>query len=457
MCRSKGGNLPIPKFIALTPKAGRLSPGEVEPFRPAISISTPISPAPMIRGILGRSRQPGCSAAPSPSSPSSRERVRSLGLVVLAGLAGGIGWSGNVLALPVAFAFPALWAFSRSRSVSAAVSAAYFLAASRGLPRGVANFYASDLGPGLLLWLAASLAFVVVHAALWTRRPGKGRGARYLAAAVLMGMPPFGIIGWAHPLTAAGVLFPGWGWWGLAAAAAGLVAMTTRCWPGVAIVLAGFWLWSAATWATPPPPAGWTGVDLELGQSLGRDATLERQQEFLAAVKRKAGEGARVVVLPESALGFWTPTAERLWRSELRGTRITMIAGAAIVDDAGYDNVLIAVSAEAASVLYRERMPVPVSMWQPWRGLFGEKGGARAHLFANPVVELGSERIAPLICYEQLILWPVLQSALHSPGVVVTVGNGWWTKGTSIVAIQKASAEAWSRLFGIPLVTAFNS
>jgi hypothetical protein len=25
------------------------------------------------------------------------------------------------------------------------------------------------------------------------------------------------------------------------------------------------------------------------------------------------------------------------------------------------------------------------------------------------------------------------------------------------VAIQKASAEAWARLFGIPLVTAFNS
>jgi hypothetical protein len=133
-----------------------------------------------------------------------------------------------------------------------------------------------------------------------------------------------------------------------------------------------------------------------------------------------------------------------------------VIAGAAVVRHGGYDNVMVAVPGESAAVLYRERMPVPVSMWQPWRGWFGEAGGARADFFANPVFELGGKRIAPLICYEQLILWPALQSALHAPDLIVASGNGWWTAGTSIVAIQRASAEAWARLFGIPLVTAFN-
>ena len=122
----------------------------------------------------------------------------------------------------------------------------------------------------------------------------------------------------------------------------------------------------------------------------------------------------------------------------------------------GYDNVMIAISATRGDILYRERMPVPVSMWQPWLSWTGQDGGARAHFFANPTVELGGRRIAPLICYEQLILWPVLQSMLHAPEVIVATGNGWWTAGTSIVAIQKASAEAWARLFGISLVTAFN-
>ena len=377
-------------------------------------------------------------------------------LTVVVALVGGITWSGNPQTLPLAFAFPALWVLSSSRIVAALVSGGYFLAASRGLPQGVVNFYASDLWPGLLLWFVASLGFVAVHTALWTSRPGGKRAARYGLAALLMAVPPFGIVGWAHPLTAAGVLFPGWGWFGLAAAATGLLAMTTRWWPAAAIVLGGVWLWSAASWTDPSPPEGWKGIDLELGQSLGRNVRLEQHHDLIATVRRAAGEGASIVVLPESALGFWTPTVERLWRDELRGVDITVIAGSAIVDAQGYDNVILAISATRGDILYRERMPVPVSMWQPWLAWTGQDGGARAHFFANPVVQLEGHRIAPLICYEQLILWPVLQSMLHAPEVIVATGNGWWTAGTSIVAIQKVSAEAWARLFGISLVTAFN-
>jgi len=76
--------------------------------------------------------------------------------------------------------------------------------------------------------------------------------------------------------------------------------------------------------------------------------------------------------------------------------------------------------------------------------LLRPRGGARAHFFANHVVEIGSTRIAPLICYEQLIVWPVLQSLLGDPNIIVAVGNGWWMAGISIVAIQRMSADAWA-------------
>lgn len=362
-----------------------------------------------------------------------------------------------MLTLPVAMIFPLLWAKSPSRVVAAAVSGGYFLAASRGLPQGVATFYAADLWPGLLLWVMASACFVTVHAALWTKHPGKGRAVRYLAAAVLMGLPPFGITGWAHPMTAAGVLFSGWGWWGLAATAASIAMMTSRYWPAAVIAVGGFWLWSAATWTEPSLPDGWKGVDLKLGQSLGRDGSLEHHRGLIATVRARPAEGSRVIVLPESALGFWTPTVARLWQDGLRGSDITVIAGAAAIDAAGYDNVMVAISADVAGILYRERMPVPVSMWQPWRAWTGQGEGARAHLLANPVVELAGRRIAPLICYEQLILWPALQSMLHAPDIIVATGNGWWTAGTSIVAIQRGSAVAWAKLFNRPLVQAFNT
>ncbi|WP_371349351.1 conjugal transfer protein TraB [Ancylobacter sp. IITR112] len=377
-------------------------------------------------------------------------------LIVIAALVGVIGWIGDPLTLPLAMLFPTLWALARSRFVAALVAAAYFLAASRGLPQGVANFYGADLGPGLFLWLVASLAFVAVHGLLWTSRPGGGRAVRFVLAAALMAVPPFGIVGWAHPLTAAGVLFPGWGWLGLAAAVVGLTAMTTRAWPIAAIVLGGVWLWSAGSWQAPTLPDGFRGVDLDMGQSLGRDGTLERQRDLIASVMRAEGQGGRIVVLPESALGFWTPSVEQLWRNALSGSDLVVVAGAALVDRQGYDNVLVEISAQEASILYRERMPVPVSMWQPWRRWLGQDGGARAHLLANPIVELAGRRIAPLICYEQLVIWPILQSMLHRPDAIVATGNGWWTAGTSIVAIQNASTLAWARLFGLPLVTAFN-
>lgn len=383
-----------------------------------------------------------------------RELFRSGVLIALSTIAGLIGWSGDVLLLPVAAAFPVLWSLARTRLQATTISAAYFLTASRGLPQGVANFYSADIWPGLLLWLIASSAFVAVHSVLWTDRKGWQKPLRYMAACFVMAVPPFGILGWAHPITAAGVLFPGWEWLGLGAMAAGLIVMTTQYRPAAAMTMTGFWLWSAAVWTPPTLPASWIGVDLEMGASLGRETGLWRQSELIAIVRQHSP--GTTTVLPESALGFWTPTVGRVWQRSLTGTGITIIAGAAVVDSQGYDNVLVKLTTDESQVLYRERMPVPGSMWQPWSAWIGGQGGARAHFFANPVVDVGNQSVAPLICYEQLLVWPILQSLLHRPDAIVAVGNGWWTAGTSIIDIQRASSEAWARLFNLPLVISFN-
>ncbi|MDQ0563772.1 hypothetical protein QO004_005588 [Rhizobium mesoamericanum] len=385
-----------------------------------------------------------------------RDWLSSGGIICAAAAAGWAGWSGNVLLLPLSAAFPALWSIATTRATAASVSAAYFLAASRGLPQGVAAFYASDILPGLLLWLTASSAFVAVHAALWSKRQG-WLPLRYLAASGLMAVPPFGILGWAHPLTTAGVLFPGWRWLGLVAMAAGLAVLTTRFRPAAAFALAGFWLWSATSWTAPKISPAWHAVDLHLGASLGRTSDLVRHRDLVATARATARGPGDIVVLPESTLGFWTVTVQRFWQRELSGTGLIIVAGAAVVDDAGYDNVVVIISESKSSVVYRERMPVPGSMWQPWQDLIGGRGAARAHFFANPVVDLGGTLVAPLICYEQLIVWPVLQSMLHDPDLIVAIGNGWWTSGTSIVDIQRASAAAWARLFHKPLVMSFNT
>ncbi|WP_461342755.1 conjugal transfer protein TraB [Bradyrhizobium liaoningense] len=378
-------------------------------------------------------------------------------MVVAAAAVGAAAWCGHALALPLAFVFPTLWAFAPSRLISAAVSAAYFLAASRGLPQGVVNFYGTDLGVGIALWIGAAAIFVLVHAVLWQSRPGWKRALCFGLAVFLMSMPPFGIVGWAQPITAAGILFPGWGWWGLGATAAILLTMTTGKWPIAAMVVASISAWSATHWIAPAQPDGWVGLDTKLGSALGRASDLAQSRALLQRVREAAAAGARVVVLPESAAGLWTPTTSGSWIDGLRGTDITVIAGAAIVDREGYDNAIMEISAGRTRRLYGERMPVPISMWQPWLAWMGQGGGARASFFANPVIESAGRRVAPLICYEQLLVWPVLQSMLHSPDVLVAIGNDWWTAGTNVLAIQKASTQAWARLFALPLVLSFNT
>ncbi len=383
--------------------------------------------------------------------------VRSALLVAAVIVVALIGWSGEPRLLPAAMLFPALWALAPTRIGAALVAAGYFLAASRGLPQGVSNFYGASFAAGTGLWIAASVLFVATHALLWSARPGGGRVIRYAIIAMLLSVPPIGIVGWAHPITAAGVLFPGWKWAGLGVAAIGLLVMTTRFRPIAILTLGGLWLWSAATWTDPSPPEGWIGVDTEFGGSNGQYANHEQHLETINRVREAAGAGASVIVLPESALGVWTPTIERLWTRALGDLDATVYGGAVIVDETGYENVMLELSGHGAAVRYRERMPVPFSMWQPWLSLLGAPAGARADFFTNPVVSVRSARVATLICYEQLLVWPVLQSALGSPDVLVAPANGWWTADKDVVAIQIAAATAWARLFDFPLAVAVNT
>ncbi|MAZ85990.1 MAG: conjugal transfer protein TraB [Hoeflea sp.] len=373
--------------------------------------------------------------------------------VAAASAVGAIGWSGEVLLLPVACLFPALWAFAPTRLVAGLGSMAYFMAASRGLPVGVSIFYASDIWVGLGLWGAASLLFVAVHTILWSPKSGWHRPLGYLVAWALMSVPPFGIVGWASPITAAGVLCPGWGWAGLVATAAGLSAMTTRAWPLAGVAMGVAFSVSALTWSNPVPLDGWVGIDTAFNyQVAGEHADYAQHMTTIALVRRAVENGASTVVLPESALGIWTPTTERLWTRNLTDLDVVVAGGAVVINESGYDNVMIELTGEGARVLYRERMPVPVSMWRPWAS-----GGASAQFFDNPTGRFAGASVAPLICYEQLIVWPILQSMLYGPDVIVATGNGWWTGDTNIVPIQRASARAWAALFGLPLVIAFNT
>lgn len=380
---------------------------------------------------------------------------KSVALIGAAIAVGWIGWVGHPLAFGLAVLFPALWASASNRTTAALASAGYFLAASRGLPVGVANFYRTDMWAGLLLWLVAASGFVLVHTVLWTRVADWRRQVRYLAVMLVMAVPPFGIVGWAHPITAAGALFPGWGWFGLAATALLLLGMTTKASRLCGVLAAAAWAASAIHYEPVRAPPGWTGIDTTVGGGsvVMQFVSAQAQTQLIETVQSKPASA--IMVLPESAAGLWTPTVERLWTNRIKNR--TVLVGASILRRHGYDNAVVAIREGQAEIVYRQRMPVPVSMWRPWSGSSSLQGGATASFFEQPVVDFAGSRIAILICYEQLLVWPLLQSIASHPEILVATGNGWWAKYTSIIPIQKATMQSWARLFGLPLVTSFNS
>src|SRR5262249_50986507 len=98
-----------------------------------------------------------------------------------------------------------------------------------------------------------------------------------------------------------------------------------------------------------------------------------------------------------------------------------------------------------------QRIPVPISMWKP----FGADG-ARMHLIGTAVVPIRDERAAILICYEQLLIWPVVNSLFDGPTVLLALANQHWATGTLVPQHQLLALTAWSHLFGTPYLAAVN-
>jgi apolipoprotein N-acyltransferase len=90
-------------------------------------------------------------------------------------------------------------------------------------------------------------------------------------------------------------------------------------------------------------------------------------------------------------------------------------------------------------------------MWRPFA-----RSGVQLHLAGPAVLPVAGQRAAVLICYEQLLTWPILTSLLRKPTVIVAVANDYWARGTTIPASQLTAVRAWARLMALPYVSATN-
>jgi hypothetical protein len=131
----------------------------------------------------------------------------------------------------------------------------------------------------------------------------------------------------------------------------------------------------------------------------------------------------------------------------------TMLVGASLpASPSGYDNALVIYDGKDRRAIV-QRIPIPGGMWNP----VSPSKSFALHLFGSGIADVGEQRIAALICYEQLLVWPMLRSAIERPTLLVAVANNSWTLNTTIPEIQRSCVLAWARLFGLPVISAINS
>ena len=95
------------------------------------------------------------------------------------------------------------------------------------------------------------------------------------------------------------------------------------------------------------------------------------------------------------------------------------------------------------NTIYYQRIPVPT-------------GHLPLNPFGRPTIQVGEHKAAILICFEQLLVWPILHSMTDQPSVILGLTNASWTRHTPVPAVQESATKAWSRLFNIPALTATN-
>ena len=384
-------------------------------------------------------------------------------LPALAGTTAAVAWSGHLAAIPLSLVAPLLVYHAKSRKHAYASMFCYYAAASWPLIPGARAFFGLQGTPliGLFLCLAAAALLALPWSLLFTR--GRRRAALLAPLSILLtAMPPLGIIGWASPLLSAGVLFPGSKWFGLALILAFLSFFRFK--PAqslVCLTLCAFVIQFQYT--QPQIPAGWEAVNTNYGGSGQGDTDFTTEYNTHQSMQTTIIEShAAVLLFPEHLVTYWNESTEAFWEDTLTSVAAqhrTVLIGAGInrpgdsrnpFDENRYLNVLL-VRGENNNALYQERIPIPIAMWKP----FGDEG-VPLNLFANGTIHVHTQNAAVLICYEQILVWPFLSSALEHPTILLTTANDYWAKGTRIPAIQQYSVASWARLFHLPVLSATN-
>jgi len=368
---------------------------------------------------------------------------------------GAVAWCGHLFTLLALLALPQAFGAAKGPAQRLTVLGCYYAASIWPIIPGATQFFGDDAGMHplsiVILWLISAVVLTLPW--LWLLlTPRMSTEWALPIGLCFTALLPTGVV---NPLTVAGVLFPGLGWAGLIAT---IILFGTFSKYRVSSLLLAAML-AAICYVSHPGfpiiPTAWQGHDTALGGSeLSKQTPTALYKAVVYVQETALDSNAQIQIFPEGIINHWTPSAEGFWQStysELERNHQSILFGAEVnLPHRGeYRNELLLRGEYNAT--FQQRVPIPYAMWRPW-----DKIGVPIHYFGPSILFVGPRRAAPIVCYEQLLVAPVLISIEHHPEVIVAIANDYWTKGTSIAEIQQSTIEAWSRLFWIPVVSATN-
>jgi apolipoprotein N-acyltransferase len=265
--------------------------------------------------------------------------------------------------------------------------------------------------------------------------------------------PPLGIIGVASPLTAAGLLFPGTAWLGLTGTVAAIIALALRPATATAATVLLAAICNMVYPGMPKPPVDWEAVNTELGD-VGRSAEAEfKAVEFIQ--QHALSSHAHVMIFPETVIPRWTEATDLFWEPTLEtlarsGKTVLIGTTFDIPSQPGYDNGIVVRGSQTGRLL--QQIPVPIGMWNPL-----QDAGAELGLFRPVLTTVSGRRVAVVLCFEELLTWPMMKAIIQKPDTLVGVDNRHWCPGDTVAILQNSIVDTWGRLAGVPTITATNN
>lgn len=297
----------------------------------------------------------------------------------------------------------------------------------------------------VLLYVLSAMIQGAVMAAFWHPVREK-RVLCCMAASLLLLVPPFGVIHVTHPFFCFMPAARGLGYCGIVVIFAGYFVASARSSRGVWCATCVVFVFSLMlpTVDVSEVAIGFTTDNLS-SEDTDEYSRIRRVQGALSEARDRA---KYLLVYPEFYFGRVEPILSMVWRAErVRGSAPVLAGGVEYSDKGSYNVVLY--GEEELRPVYRQRYPVPLSMWHPWR----QKGNYSGHRNSR-IVSLGGRESAVFVCYEALLPSAYLEGLIGGPRQMIVLSSTPWETLGHVRRLQRVIQNSTSQVFGVPGILA---